>query len=77
MTTGVVEDDFGVSLVISSCGVAFLIAFSELIIALPGGEKANLIFSFLLLPGVDRTLSISDKSTPSISDGSPKVNSES
>ena len=61
----------------SSCGVLFFLPLSELIIDFPGGEKANLIFSSLLVPGVDKTLSISDVSTPSTSDGSPNVNSES
>ena len=50
--------------------------FSALLLAFPGGENVNLILSFLL-PGVASSSSISDWSTPSTSEGSTKVNSES
>lgn len=53
-----------------------LLDFSELLLAFPGGENVNLILSSLLL-GVASSCSISDWSTPSTSDGSTKVNSES
>ena len=53
-----------------------LLDFSALLLAFPGGENVNLILSFLL-PGVASSSSISDWSTPSTSEGSTKVNSES
>jgi hypothetical protein len=53
-----------------------LLDFSALLFAFPGGENVNFILSFLL-PGVASSSSISDWSTPSTSEGSTKVNSES